>query len=73
MNFLIRRSDDSGSKAVSDSLMKDLKGVGEIVVKAYYVKNLQQTQSVLKRIDIDNRNDVPEKALKGRALSHQSR
>ena len=52
--------------------MKDLKQVGEITVKAYYIKNLRQTDKGLPNKHVDGVDVVPEKALKGRSLSHQS-
>jgi len=53
--------------------MKDLKEVGEITVKAYNVKNLRQSDKGLSERDVSGVDVVPEKALKGRSLSHQSR
>jgi hypothetical protein len=47
--------------------------MGEITVKAYFVKNLRQTESPARIIESSGLDAVPEKALKGRALSHQSR
>jgi copper chaperone CopZ len=55
--------------------MKDIKGMGEITVKAFFVKNLQtssfETDKVL-QTSIKEVGRIPEKALKGRSLSHQA-
>lgn len=59
---------------MNDKLMKNIKGMGEITVKAWFVKNLQ-TSVVADRALDSNLNEVgkiPEKALKGRSLSHQA-
>jgi hypothetical protein len=54
--------------------MKDLKGMGEITVKAWFVKNVQT--SVTTKLALDSSlkevGKIPEKALKGRTLSHQT-
>jgi hypothetical protein len=53
--------------------MKDLKGTGEITVKGYFVKNLRLTENPDSNPEKSTLLDsVPKKALKGRALSHQS-
>jgi hypothetical protein len=53
--------------------MKDLKEIGEISVTAYFVKNLRPSESQdLSLKGTIGLSNVPEKALKGRALSHQS-
>ncbi|KAF1928526.1 uncharacterized protein M421DRAFT_4995 [Didymella exigua CBS 183.55] len=55
-------------------LIKDLKGMGEITVKAWFVKNLQTLTTV--DHSLSNRlkevGKIPEKALKGCMLSHQT-
>ncbi|KAF2622226.1 hypothetical protein BU25DRAFT_415384 [Macroventuria anomochaeta] len=65
--------DDAGAP-VPEQLMKDIKGMGEITVKAFFVA-VQQTSSVVDRALDNNIREVgkiPEKALKGRSLSHQT-
>jgi hypothetical protein len=54
-------------------LMKELKEMGEIKVVAHFVKNMRpcESQNMLPKEGFGPRN-VPEKALKGRALSHRS-
>ncbi|KAF1830663.1 hypothetical protein BDW02DRAFT_633451 [Decorospora gaudefroyi] len=73
--FLELNIDDSHVPAGSDNLMKDLKDVGEITVKAHYVKNLRLARvqgGKVDQKDTGNFGKIPEKALKGRALSHHS-
>lgn len=53
--------------------MKDLKEMGEIKVSAYFVKNVRAAETQeLSFPGAIGLGSVPEKALKGRALSHQS-
>lgn len=54
--------------------MKDIKGMGEITVKAFFVKNLKTTEATDRALDskIKEVGKIPEKALKGRSLSHQT-
>jgi hypothetical protein len=64
---------DSAGGPKGDQLMEDLKSMGQITINFHYVTNLRlvangSTKTVQKTIV----KDVPEKALKGRALSHQS-
>jgi hypothetical protein len=59
---------------MDEQLMKDLKSMGQISINFHYVNNLrlsanQNLKPIPKKTII---KDVPEKALKGRALSHQS-
>ncbi|KAF3035384.1 hypothetical protein E8E11_003543 [Didymella keratinophila] len=49
--------DDTGAPPIRDQLMKDIKGMGEIVVKAWFVKNLQSEATVT---DHDNYNKIKE-------------
>lgn len=53
--------------------MKELKQMGEITIKAFHVTNIRQTDVGLDQKKIKNVDVIPEKALKGRSLSHQSR
>jgi hypothetical protein len=64
---------DSAGGPKGDQLMEDLKSMGQITINFHYVTNLRlvangSTKTVQKTIV----KDVPEKALKGRVLSHQS-
>lgn len=55
--------------------MKNIKGMGEITVKAYYVKNLQTSPTVTDRAlntKLQEVGKIPEKALKGQTLSHST-
>ncbi|KAH5442985.1 hypothetical protein HBI23_168540 [Parastagonospora nodorum] len=64
---------DSGSRRAGDRLMKHLKHMGEITAECHYVTNLKPVPDCLRRVPKGHRlEDIPEKALKGRALSHQS-
>jgi hypothetical protein len=65
---------DSAGQPMDERLMKDLKSMGQISINFHYVNNLrlsanQNLKPIPKKTII---KDVPEKALKGRALSHQS-
>ncbi|KAF2849037.1 hypothetical protein T440DRAFT_534572 [Plenodomus tracheiphilus IPT5] len=65
--------DASDPPAVTDKLMRSLKHTGELTLTVHRVKNLrveQKQHGSRKSNDIEN---VPEKVLKGRTLSHQSR
>jgi hypothetical protein len=57
-----------------DQLMKDIKGMGEITVTAFFVKNLRTIDVVDRALDnnIKELGRISEKALKGRSLSHQT-
>ena len=52
--------------------MKDLKGMGQISVRFHYITNLRTSTKPLERSEKAGLGEIPEKALKGRALSHQS-
>lgn len=54
--------------------MKDIEGMGEITVKAFFVKNLKTTEVTDHALNgkIKEVGKIPEKALKGRSLSHQT-
>ncbi|KAG9190579.1 hypothetical protein G6011_08667 [Alternaria panax] len=66
-------ADDSDIRNVGDQLMRDMKEMGEIKVKVFFVKNVRDSStnalSETRTLDVSN---IPEKALKGRALSHQA-
>lgn len=55
-------------------MVKDIKGIGDIQVKAHFVKNLVQIASNNNRAFLDSArlDKIPEKALKGQSLSHQT-
>ncbi|RMZ66093.1 hypothetical protein GMOD_00005162 [Pyrenophora seminiperda CCB06] len=67
--------DDSAAPtgSVSDNLMTDLKEIGEIKIKVMRVKNGRPSscQDILRK-DTKDLGEIPEKALKGRSLTHQS-
>ena len=55
--------------------MKGIKGMGEITVKAWFVKNLQKSSTSINRAlnsSLKEVGKIPEKALEGRTLSHQT-
>jgi hypothetical protein len=53
--------------------MKELKDMGQIKLRFHYITNLRvSATSILTSPDWQTSDDVPEKALKGRALSHRS-
>jgi hypothetical protein len=53
--------------------MKGLKEVGEIKVKAFFVKKIRDSKTQeLSPNNTENLGTIPEKALKGRTLSHQA-
>jgi 5S rRNA maturation endonuclease (ribonuclease M5) len=71
--ILILVTVDSAGQPMDERLMKDLKSMGQISINFHYVNNLrlsanQNLKPIPKKTII---KDVPEKALKGRALSHQ--
>lgn len=53
--------------------MKYLKQMGEITVKLFHVKNIRRTEKGINQKDTIGNEAIPEKALKGRGISHQSR
>jgi hypothetical protein len=53
--------------------MEELKSMGQITLKFHYITNLRvSTKTSSVRCQKAVIEEVPEKALKGRALSHQS-
>jgi len=66
-------ADTSGALNITDALMESLKNVGEIKMTIHRVKVLKQSRDESVTRSPASLNDVPEKALKGRALSHISR
>ncbi|KAF2025121.1 hypothetical protein EK21DRAFT_77178 [Setomelanomma holmii] len=61
-----------GTNKPGDQLMKDLKGIGQITVDFHYITNVRTSARPLPLSDKVTLKDVPEKALKGRALSQQT-
>ncbi|XP_014558613.1 hypothetical protein COCVIDRAFT_14245 [Bipolaris victoriae FI3] len=57
---------------LGDGLIKDLKSIGVITLKAYYIENLREVRSNRKYIEKKQTGvgPIPEKALKGQALTH---
>ncbi|KAF1921825.1 hypothetical protein BDU57DRAFT_545226 [Ampelomyces quisqualis] len=63
---------DSISRPCKDRLVKDLKELGQISVKFNYITNLRPSTSALPTFSKgEGFDEVPEKALKGTAISHQ--
>lgn len=54
--------------------MQDIKNMGEITVKAYFVKNLRKEKVTHRalRSELTDLGAIPEKALKGSSLSHRA-
>jgi hypothetical protein len=53
--------------------MKHLKELGEIKLVGYFVKNIRDSSTTnLREKTTENLGNIPEKALKGRTLSHQA-
>ncbi|KAI8934332.1 hypothetical protein NX059_009068 [Plenodomus lindquistii] len=73
--------DDSGAAADTDLMVNSLKGVGEITIRVFRIGNLREvvvsstpqsnTPQSRKPADVEFGN-VPEKALKGQAISHRT-
>jgi hypothetical protein len=71
--LLTIHADDTDLSSVGDRLIQTLKKVGTISVKIYRVKNLKPVQ--LDRVALKPLSEVgtvPEKAMKGRALTHST-
>ncbi|KAF3036906.1 hypothetical protein E8E12_003340 [Didymella heteroderae] len=66
--------DDHGVGLMQDELMEDIKGMGEITVKAFFIKNLKTSVRANHTLDsnLKEAGKIPEKAFKGRTLSHQT-
>jgi hypothetical protein len=68
---LIHHADDTDVSSVGGELVQTLKKVGEIRVEVSHVKNIRPSQSVRHWSgELAEVGTVPEKALKGRALTH---
>ena len=53
--------------------MKDMKEMGEIKVHGFFVKNVRNSSKLeVSAMSTSDFGNIPEKALKGRALSHQT-
>ncbi|KAF9693595.1 hypothetical protein EKO04_008533 [Ascochyta lentis] len=65
--------DDNRASHAIGNLVQDIKGMGEITVKAYLVKDIRSVPTVdYSPTNINKIGKIPEKALKGRTLSHQT-
>ncbi|EFQ92434.1 hypothetical protein PTT_10464 [Pyrenophora teres f. teres 0-1] len=64
--------DDSTASPITDKLMEDLKGMGTITIKVFRVKHIRGSNNGSLPMSTTTQENVPEKALKGRTLSHQS-
>ncbi len=73
MVLTIHTADDAATN-VGAHIMKEIKGMGEITVTAYLVKNVQKSYKANYALtsNIADIGKIPEKALKGRSLSHQT-
>jgi hypothetical protein len=66
--------DDSDIRSVGEKFKRTLDALGKISVKAHLVKmGKMVSPPSLRRLDIAQMATIPEKALKGKALSHQIR
>lgn len=67
-------TDDGDARTVGEQLKKTLDAIGEISVKLHRVKVLAATENHKNRqhSEISHVGTLPEKALKGRAISHQT-
>ncbi|UPX16789.1 uncharacterized protein EKO05_0007175 [Ascochyta rabiei] len=65
--------DENKAGQLEKNIMQDIQKMGEITVKAYFVKNLSPSATVDQALPnkIEQVGKIPEKALKGRTLSHQ--
>lgn len=70
--MLIFKSGDSQTRPVGGQLIKDLEELGQITVEAYRIKGAWPTAYKHSQARDFKPGEVPEKALKGRALSHHS-
>jgi hypothetical protein len=70
---LIVRTDDSDPRGPAKELQKALKDVGTITLVLYWVKIGQTHEASEYRHGISDMGTIPEKALKGKTLSHQAR
>jgi hypothetical protein len=61
---------DTGSQLAESRLFKKLEKLGQITIELHYVKFESPTRPLSRRVKSPLLN-VPEKALKARALSHQ--
>ncbi|KAH7389623.1 hypothetical protein DE146DRAFT_791630 [Phaeosphaeria sp. MPI-PUGE-AT-0046c] len=72
-SFSDLRTVDSAGRVVADQLMKDLRGMGQITLEFHYIVNVRATGTTyLREMKKSGLGEVPEKALKGKALSHQA-
>ncbi|MCJ1399038.1 hypothetical protein MMC11_002240 [Xylographa trunciseda] len=69
-------SDDGQSGSMRSSEASDIAGIGKIVLSVCRIKNIQESTTAPTRFNLQARSTVPakipEKALKGRALSHKT-
>ncbi|KAF2651347.1 hypothetical protein K491DRAFT_761121 [Lophiostoma macrostomum CBS 122681] len=71
--FASLQTDDSDIRLADDAVKDVVKNIGEISVKCFHVKNLSiAANNSLTTRDTAGLSSVPEKALKGRALSHSA-
>jgi hypothetical protein len=65
---------DSETRQIQDNLMKDTKSKGEIQIQAFHIKNLRKVESPRDAdiVGLGALGALPEKALKGRSISHQA-
>lgn len=65
-------SEDSYDYDLGDALIKGLKSIGLITVKAYYIENLRDVRSNNRYVNKKQIGvgPIPEKVLKGQAFTH---
>ncbi|RYN51351.1 hypothetical protein AA0114_g5522 [Alternaria tenuissima] len=68
--------DDSDVRSAGDQLMRDMKEMGEmgeIKVHGFFVKNIRNSSKLeVSAMSTSDFGNIPEKAPKGRVLSHQT-
>ncbi|CAN9292728.1 unnamed protein product [Alternaria alternata] len=65
--------DDPDVRSAGDQLMRDMKEMGEIKVHGFFVKNIRNSSKLeVSAMSTSDFGNIPEKAPKGRVLSHQT-
>ncbi|KAL1797330.1 hypothetical protein ACET3X_003936 [Alternaria dauci] len=71
--FSALKIDDSDFRSAEDQLMEDLKEMGEIKIHGFFVKNVRNSSNQeAPAVSTSDFGNIPEKALKGKALSHET-
>lgn len=68
------RTGDGEARVIGEQLKNTLDGIGEISIRLYRAKVLSATEHHIdyRHNEISKIGSIPEKALKGRAISHQT-